>query len=148
MLKETVQYILFLQLVDTPDCRDRRTNPRIFAEIIFAGKGQHDPQNMGPFLTHSPHAELKKGLSHDNGPASTLKRHVSRPGGWRPGNEGSKTEDQDGGCLFLLKIILKNLLGVGFLGVDWLPRLKDSSGTGEPACMQVCGSGLKSASPG
>jgi len=64
------------------------------------------------------------------------------------GNEGSKTEDQDGGCLFLLKIILKNLLGVGFLGVDWLPRLKDSSGTGEPACMQVCGSGLRSASPG
>lgn len=67
---------------------------------------------MGPSLIHSTHAELKKGQSQDNGAASTLNRHVSRSGGWRSVNEGSKIENWDGGSLFLLKIIPENLRGV------------------------------------
>lgn len=139
-------------------CRDRRTNAEVFAgnvDFFVAGKGQYNHQILGPSLTHSDPCRAENrarpgGQATD--PASTLNRHVLSLGSVEGLEMKGKRKSTIGtvGVSILLKIIPKNLRGVGFQ--EWVGRRvwRIPQGTGVPGLHaglrqwpQVCFHGMK-----
>lgn len=142
-------------------CKDRSMDATRVPEamLIIAGKGQHDYPRSGHvnpwvnllFIQSMP--SWKKGQSQDDGPASTLNRHVSHSGGWRLRNEETKKRRSGRWLCIPAGQSLRIFRSVDFQEAKKCRRRQGGLIVGRipqeraTACMQVCG-GLRSASPG